>query len=71
MQRLRFEEGPSADGGLRLEAKRIGNWELGMRNAELIEGGIQLVEERFRLRSTSYGPTCRLRLEAGASRFEV
>jgi hypothetical protein len=37
---------------------------LGMRNAELIEGGIRLVEERFRLRSSSYDPTSRMRLEA-------
>jgi len=45
----------------------VGGWgpnELGIGNAELIEGGIRLVEERFRLRSSSYDPTSRMRLEA-------
>jgi len=38
--------------------------ELGIGNAELIEGGLRLVEECFRLRSSSYDPTSRMRLEA-------
>jgi hypothetical protein len=52
---IRIREDEQCDGRRRTEAEEI----------EGGKGGLRPLEERFRLRSSSYAPTSRFRLEAG------